>query len=147
MFLVDMPSTDELLRTAGFSIAAALLVFELVVAVRSWYDARTPGQARDRAARWIGRPDHGQLLLSQAVAIRGHISRRRPTVNALRRRYAALATDRYGRQLRRAIGGVRPALPGDPTACPWCRSARLKGQGHCLECGRRLIVAPLPARA
>jgi hypothetical protein len=35
MFVGDMSSTDELLRTAGFSIAAALLVFELVVAARS----------------------------------------------------------------------------------------------------------------
>ena len=147
MFLVDMPSTDELLRTAGFSIAAALLVFELVVAARSWYDARTSGPGRDRASRWLGQPDYGQLLLSQASAIRGHIATRRPTVHALRRRYAALGTDRYGRQLRRAIGRVRPAQPGDPGACPWCRSSRLKGQGRCLECGRRLIVAPLLARA
>jgi hypothetical protein len=147
MFLVDMPSIDDLLRTAGFSIAAALLAFELVVAARSWYDARSPGRGRDRAAPWVGQPDHGQLLLSQAAAIRGHISQRRPTVRAMRRRYSALGSERYGRQLRRAIGRMHPALPGDPAACPWCRSARLKGQGHCLECGRRLIVAPLPARA
>jgi hypothetical protein len=142
-----MPSTDELLRTAGFSIAAALLTFELVVAARSWYDARTPGRGRDLAARWHGQPDHGQLLLSRAAAIRGHISQRRRTVNAMRQQYSALSTDRYGRQLRRAIGLARPALPADPAACPSCRSARLKGQGHCLECGRRLILAPLLARA
>jgi hypothetical protein len=143
-----MTSTDELIRTAGFSIAAALLVFELVVAATSWYEARTSARRRDQAGRWQGQPDYGLLLLSQASSIRSHIARRRPTVNTLRRRHAALGTDRYGRQLRRAIGRMRSAPPGDLVAsCSWCRAARLKGEGRCQECGRRLILPPMPARA
>jgi hypothetical protein len=145
MFITDMPSPDELLRTAGLSIAAALLLFELIVAARSWYDAGSARRARDRS-RWLGQPDHGQLLLSQAFAIRGHLTERRHVVTALRRQYAALGTHQYGRQLRGAIGRLRPARSGAFAAhCQACRSARLKGRGRCLECGRRLILPAVPA--
>jgi hypothetical protein len=148
MFIVDMPSPDELLRTAGLSIAAALLAFELIVAARSWYDAWSAEHGRDHAARWLGPPDHGQLLLSQAYAIRGHLAERRHVVSALRRQYAALGTNRYGRQLRGAIGRIRPARSGEFAAdCQACRVTRLKGRGRCLECGRRLILPAVPAGA
>ncbi|MEX1169750.1 MAG: hypothetical protein WEE50_06380 [Chloroflexota bacterium] len=140
--------TDELVRTAAIGVAAALLGFELVVAARSWYDAWSTEHDRDPAAPWLGRTDHGHLLLSQAFAIRDHVAERRRALTASRRRYAVLRTNRYGRQLRGAIGCVRTqALSHLAAACPSCRAARLKGQRHCLECGRSLIVPAIPAGA
>lgn len=126
----DMP--DELIRTAAIGVGGTLLAVELVAAARSWYDARTPRRMGDNA---------GPILLSQPFALRDHFAQRRHTLVALRGQYAVLRSDRYGRQLRSAIGRVRPGPFSEPVdACPECRGSRFKGQAHCVECGRRLIA-------
>jgi hypothetical protein len=138
--------TDEFVRTAVLGVAAALFAFELVVAAMSLYDAWSTGRGRDRTAPWLGRTNHRPLLLSPAFAIRGHLAQRRPVMNALRSQYAMLGTNGHGRQLRGVIGRVRPGRSTDVAAdCQSCRPARLKGQGRCFDCGRRLVVPVAPA--
>jgi hypothetical protein len=137
--------TDELLQTAVLGVAATLLAFELVVAARSLHDASRTEPERSAAAPWLGRTNHGQLLISEGFAIRGHLTERRFVTNALRRQYAELGTNHHGRQLRGAIGRVRLGPAAIAAGCPSCRTARLKGQGRCLDCGRRLIGHAAPA--
>lgn len=123
---------DELIRTAAIGVGGTLLVVELLAAARSWYDSRTSRRLGDNA---------GPILLSQPFAVRDHFAQRRHTVVALRGQYAMLRTNRHGRQLRMAIGRVRPGPFSEPAdACPECRASRFKGQAHCIECGRRLVT-------
>lgn len=130
----------DLVRTGAFGVLGALLVVELVAAARSWFDARR-GSRRGRAAHWSRPPEHGALLLSQAFAIRDHLARRRPMIHALRRQFPALGTEGYGRDLRTSIGRLRPRSLGMiARGCPSCRGSRLRGEGHCLDCRRRLIM-------
>jgi hypothetical protein len=138
--------TDDLPRIAVLGVAASLLAFEVVVATRSLYDAWSTERDRDPTASRLGRTNHGRLLISQAFAIRGHLAERRRVTNALRRQYAVLGTHGYGRRLRRAIGH---AHSGQATVadCPSCRTARLKGQVRCVECGRRLMAPAVSAGA
>ena len=130
---------DDLTRAAAFGIIGTLLAFELVAALRSWYDANAPRTGGPDAHRLGDRS--GPILLSQAFAIRDHFARRRQLMNDLRPRYAVLRTGRYGRQLRTAIGRVQPGPFSEVAAgCSSCRLSRLRGQAHCSDCHRRLLV-------
>ena len=137
---------DDLARIAVLGVIGSLLAFELVAAIRSWYEASTgrdgePGSDRRQAT-------FQPILLSQAFAIRDHFAQRRPQMNEMRSRYAVLRTGGYGRQLRAAIGHVQPRSFRELAAiCPACRPARLKGQVHCPECRRRLLVPVMPTGA
>jgi hypothetical protein len=136
---------DDLAQTATIGVIASLLGFELVAAIRSWFDAAGGWRMSDPDARQRGGASR-PILLSQTVAIRDHFAERQPVMILLRPRYAALRTSRYGRQLRAAIGRVRPGPFSEvPGACHSCRLARLKGHAHCPDCRQRLTVPVQPA--
>ena len=137
---------DDLGQSAAIGLIASLLSFELVAAVRSWFEARVARTRGDGTSPRRSEP-HQPILLSQAFAIRDHFAQRRLSMNRLRGQYAVLGTSNYGRQLRTAISQARPNTFAAVTAtCPACRVSRLKGRAHCLECRRRLLVPVRLAR-
>lgn len=139
---------SDLVRSAAFGVLGALLIFELVAAARSWYEARAKRPGHGLAPHGIAQPDHGTLLLSQAFAIRDHLARRRLVVSGLRQQYPALRTDAYGRHLRSSVARLRrQAIGSVAAACPSCRGSRLRGEAYCQDCRRRLVVPTMSTSA
>jgi hypothetical protein len=94
--------TDDLATTALMGVLAALVFFELVVAVASWLSVRSTGQSTVGYDLWLSRP----------TAIRRHFAARRREFDAVRRQYPVLRSPRHGHEIRNAIRRLpRPLYP------------------------------------
>jgi hypothetical protein len=126
----DAGMTDSLIQTLVLGLIAALLGFELCLAVMSWVEAVSRGRTRHRTT----------LLITRPFAFRDHFRERRTHLDALRRQYPVLRLPDHGRRVRAAARLLQPTwLTPTLAACPDCRGSRMRGLGRCPSCARRLI--------
>jgi hypothetical protein len=127
--------TESLVQSLAIAVVATLLSFELIAAAASWLSAGEPVRLQEGQTLWFTRP----------IAIRGHLRDRRGAIQHLRRQYASLRSIRHAHDIRNAIRRLQRAPSADPiVSCRSCRWSRRRALGHCLDCGRRLV---LPAHA